>query len=78
MVERVSCALRLDGDTWGGRHAKDLGGVVKREDFVLIGGIWGRWRSRMRAQQGGARIYLLERVKVSLVMISQFRLLFSS
>ena len=50
MVERVSCALRLDGDTWGGRHAKDFGCGVKREDLVLIGGIWGWWRSRMRAQ----------------------------
>ena len=47
-----SCALHLDGDTRGGRHAEDLGGGVKinREDLVLIGGIWGRWRSRMRAQ----------------------------
>ena len=26
--------------------------------LVLIGGIWGRRRSRMRAQQGGARIYI--------------------
>ena len=37
---------------------EDFGGGVKREDFVLIGGIWGRRRSRMRAQQGGARIYI--------------------
>ena len=48
----------LDGDTWSGRHAEDFGGGVKREDFVLIGGICGRRRSRMRAQQGGARIYI--------------------
>ena len=48
----------MDGDTWGGRHVKARGGGVKREDFVLIGGIWGRRRSRMRAQQGGARIYI--------------------
>ena len=41
MVERVSCALRLDGDTWGGPHAKDFGGGVKSEDLVLMGGIWG-------------------------------------
>ena len=40
----------LDGDTWGGRQVKDLVGAVKREDLVLIGGIWGWWRSRMRAQ----------------------------
>ena len=26
--------------------------------LVLIGGIWGLRRSRMRAQQGGARIYI--------------------
>ena len=29
---------------------KDFGCGVKREDLVLIGGIWGWWRSRMRAQ----------------------------
>ena len=45
-----SCALHLDGDTWVGRQAKDLGGGVKRANFVLMGGIWGRWRRRMRAQ----------------------------
>ena len=28
-----NCALHLDGDNWGGRHGRDLGGGVKRRIF---------------------------------------------
>ena len=31
---------------------------LQERELVLIGGIWGQRRSRMRAQQGGARIYI--------------------
>ena len=65
------------GSIWEQRRRSQKGGNF------LVGGTWGRRRRRMRAQKGGARIYLFDllsfwKVKVFWVMDSQHCILFSS
>ena len=60
-----------------------LKGRSQKGGNFLVGGTWGRRRRRMRAQKGGARIYLFDflsfwKVKVFWVMDSQHCILFSS
>ena len=82
-----SCEDRRRPHPHGGQGVANGSNFKRRSQKggnFLVGGTWGRRRRRMRAQKGGARIYLFDyylfckKVKVFWLMDSQYFILFCS